>query len=76
LTEELSDGIHFSGSISAPSASKCPQGSERQAAYPVLRPIREHVGAADHPFYRLDEMAVSTAKPVRNEEIDRIVYEP
>ena len=39
-----------------------------------LEPIHNKKIGADDPFYRLDQLAVSTGKPLTNEEIDQIVY--
>jgi prevent-host-death family protein len=44
---------------------------------PVMRlePIREQPVGPDDPFFSLPRLAVPSARPLTNEEIDRIVYE-
>jgi len=43
---------------------------------PVMRlePIVDEIPSADDPFYKLGDLASSTAEPLTNEEIDKIVY--
>jgi antitoxin (DNA-binding transcriptional repressor) of toxin-antitoxin stability system len=40
-----------------------------------LEPLAHPEVAADDPFYRLDQLAVSGTESLSNEEIDQIVYE-
>jgi prevent-host-death family protein len=40
----------------------------------TLEPIPNQKIAANDPFYRLHELAVSGGEPLTNEEIDQIVY--
>jgi antitoxin (DNA-binding transcriptional repressor) of toxin-antitoxin stability system len=39
-----------------------------------LEPLANRNIAADDPFYRLDQLAVSGGQSLTNEEIDQIVY--
>jgi antitoxin (DNA-binding transcriptional repressor) of toxin-antitoxin stability system len=40
-----------------------------------LEPMRDQQANPDDPFYSLPQLAVSSGRPLTNEEIDRIVYE-
>lgn len=60
---------------------KARQGKRMILTYrgkPVMRlePIGDDGIDADDPFYQIDKLATQDGKPLTNEQIDKIIYQP